>query len=231
MPDPNQPQNPTPAENPSPQSPQEPTEPAPLNTTASEPDKVMHTFKDLFKIISEGDMDSSRKAARAVRKFLYSSNSDKEKYSEIKTIINNADEGYRNIKEEWRQENFVMAISVMYFLHDKEDEQDFLFPWLFYLIQHPNGNIRQSAVRMFKNELGPLTVHIRHPENSYSSNKIINKKRNQILFHMREELIFLAHKFNKPIYNKYKYIDSIPTGQYKSIQLVLAELEFDCGEE
>ena len=87
------------------------------------------------------------------------------------------------------------------------------------------------AVRMFKNELGPLTVHIRHPENSYSSNKIINKKRDQILFNMHEELLFLAHKFHKPIYNKYKYIDSITTGQYKSIQLVLAELEFDCGEE
>lgn len=188
-------------------------------------------FNTLFKIILEGDMDSSRKAARDVRKFLYSAKSWREGYDEIKTIINSAGEVYRNIKEEWRQENFVMAVSVMYFLHDKEDEQDFLFPWLFYLIQHKNGNIRQSAVRMFKNELGPLTVHIRHPENSYSSNKIINKKRDQILFYTYKELRFLAHEFHKPIYNKYKYIASIPTGQYKSIQLVLAELEDDCGKE
>ena len=124
-----------------------------------------------------------------------------------------------------------MAVSVIYFLHDKEDEQDFLFPWLFYLIQHNNGNIRQSAVRMFKNELGSLTVHIRCPENSYSSNKIINEKRDQILFDMHKELQFLLNKFYKPIYKKYKYISSIPTGQYKSTQLVLGELEFDCGEE
>src|SRR3989338_1611861 len=191
----------------------------------------MQTFNDLFKIILEGDVDSSRKAARDVRKLIYSAKNGRDGYDEIKKIVNNSDEVYRNIKEEWRQENFVMAISVMYFLHDKEDKPDFLFPWLFYLIQHKNGNIRQSAVRMFRNELGPLTVHIRHPENSYSSNKIINEKRNQILFDMREELLFLAHKFHKPVYNKYKYIDSIPTGQYKSIQLVFTELEFDCGRK
>ena len=46
MPDPNQPQNPTPAENPSPQSPQEPTEPAPENTSISKPPEV--TSKDHF---------------------------------------------------------------------------------------------------------------------------------------------------------------------------------------
>jgi len=191
----------------------------------------MQTFTDLFKIILEGDIKSSRNAARGVRKFLYSAKSGKDEYIEIKEIVNHADKIYRNIKEEWRQENFVMAISVMYFLHDRENEQDFLFPWLFYLIQHNNGNIRQSAVRMFKNELGPLTVHIRCPENSFSSNKIINKKRDQILFDMHEELQFLLSKFYKPIYKKYKYISSIPTEQYKSIQLVLVELVDDCGEK
>ena len=191
----------------------------------------MQTFTDLFKIILEGDIKSSRNAARGVRKFLYSAKSGKDEYIEIKEIVNHADKIYRNIKEEWRQENFVMAISVMYFLHDRENEQDFLFPWLFYLIQHNNGNIRQSAVRMFKNELGPLTVHIRCPENSFSSNKIINKECDQILFDMHEELQFLLSKFYKPIYKKYKYISSIPTGQYKSIQLVLVELVDDCGEK
>ncbi|OGY30749.1 MAG: hypothetical protein A2805_01810 [Candidatus Andersenbacteria bacterium RIFCSPHIGHO2_01_FULL_46_36] len=191
----------------------------------------MQTFPSLFKIILEGDKESSRNAARGVRKLLYSSKGGKEKYDEIQKVATNADEIYRDIQEEWRQENFVTAISVMYFLHNREGEQDFLFPWLFYLLQHNNGNIRQSAVRMFKNELGPLTVHIRCPENSFSSNKIINKKRDQILCNMYEELMYLAHKFYKPIYRKYKYIASIPTGQYKSIQLVLAELEDDCGEK
>lgn len=191
----------------------------------------MQTLNDLFKIILEGNKESSRNAARNVRKFLYSLKFSKDGYGDIKRIVNNADELYRSIKEEWREENFVIAISVIYFLHDREDEPDFLFPWLFYLIQHNNGNIRQSAVRMFRNELGPLTVHIRYPENSYSSDKILNKKRDKILFYMYDELYFLLSKFYKPTYKKYKYISSIPTGQYKSIQLVLEELEFDCGDK
>ncbi|KKT82230.1 MAG: hypothetical protein A2V96_01415 [Candidatus Yonathbacteria bacterium RBG_16_43_6] len=192
---------------------------------------IMQSFNDLFRIILEGDQQSSRKAARGVRKLLYSSKSEKEQYIEIKKIVNNADEVYRNIKEGWRQENFVMAVSVIYFLHDKENEQDFLFPWLFYLIQHDNGNIRQSAVRMFRNELGPLTVHIRCPENSFALNKIRNEKRDLILSGMHKGLHFLLRRFYKPLYKKYKYVSLLPTGQYKSIQLVLGELEDDCGEK
>lgn len=191
----------------------------------------MQSFNDLFKIILEGDGQSSREAARSVRKLLYSSKSGKEGYVEIKKIINGAGRVYGNIKEDWRQVNFVMAVSVLYFLHDKESEQDFLFPWLFHLLQHDDGNIRQSAVRMFKNELGPLTVHIRCPEHSYSLNKIRNEKCDRILFYMHKVLNFLLCRFYKPLYKKYKYVSSIPSGQYKSIQLVLAELEFDCGEE
>jgi len=80
-------------------------------------------------------------------------------------------------------------------------------------------------------ELGPLTVHIRCPDNSYSLDKTLNEKRDKILFYMYDELYFLLNKFYKPIYKKYKYISSLPTGQYKSLQLVLSELEFDCGEE
>ncbi|MFA6514786.1 MAG: hypothetical protein WCT42_00785 [Candidatus Paceibacterota bacterium] len=124
-----------------------------------------------------------------------------------------------------------MAVSAIYFLHDRESEPDFLFPWLFYLVQHDNGNIRQSAVRMFRNELGPLTVHIRCPEYNNSSNKILNKKRDEILFYMYDELDFLLCKFYKPIYKKYKYVSSLPTGPYKSIQLVIGKLGFDCGDD
>jgi hypothetical protein len=35
----------------------------------------------------------------------------------------------------------------------------------------------------------------------------------------------------KPIYKKYKYIDSLPSGIYKSVQLILIRMEEDCGEE
>src|SRR3989344_5644935 len=116
----------------------------------------MKTIPELFKIILTGDKEASRLASREVRKAVYSSNGGK--YEDIKAIINDSSEQYRSIIEEFRKENFVMAISAMYFLHDREQDPDFLFPWFFHLLRHENGNVRQSAVRMLCHELGQLTV-------------------------------------------------------------------------
>lgn len=102
----------------------------------------MKTFTELFNTILTGDKESSRKAARGVRKLLHSSHCDKDEFKALKKIIDNSPDEYRKIKEDWREENFVVAVSVLYFLHDRENQPDFLFPWLFYLLQHKNGNIR-----------------------------------------------------------------------------------------
>ncbi|KKQ81017.1 MAG: hypothetical protein UT03_C0014G0012, partial [Candidatus Moranbacteria bacterium GW2011_GWD2_38_7] len=120
--------------------------------------------------------------------------------------------------------------SVMYFLHDRENEPDFLFPWLFHLLKHPNGYIRHASVRMLDHELGPLTVHLRCPDLNYSY-KFSRVDADHILADMFIVLVDMAHDFWKPIYKKYKYISSLPSGPYKSIQMVLSELEEDCGEQ
>lgn len=183
----------------------------------------MKTIPELFKTILTGDKETSRLAARAVRKATYSSEGGK--YEDIKAIINGASEEYRNITEEFRQENFVMAVSVMYFLHDREQEPDFLFPWLFYLLKHKNGYIRHCAVKMFWNELGPLTVHIRVPDWKPESPHCSPEQSNRILRDMLIELELMSSEFFLPQYKKYKYIDSLPAGTYKSIQMVLARIE------
>lgn len=188
----------------------------------------MKTFFELFKIILSGDRNSSRIAAREVRKLVYGPRTGK--YDEIKSIINGAPEEYRKITDDFRQENFVMAVSVMYFLHDRESDPDFLFPWLFHLLTHTNGNIRHAAVRMFETELGPLTVHLRCPDSNYSR-KLARADANQILADMFITLVIMENNFYKPVYKKYKYISSLPSGPYKSIQMVLSKLEDDCGEQ
>jgi len=190
--------------------------------------KSAKTFVELFDTILVGNKEDSRKAARAVRKFLYSSQSGGE-FEGIRSIINNAPEEYRNIIEDWREENFVIAVSVLYFLHDKEKQRDFLFPWILFLLQHQNGNIRQSAVRMLNNELGPLTFHIRCPE--YEHNKIKSKQYDFILINLFISLNKLLDISWKPIYKKYKYISSLPTSPFKSIQMVLSCMEDSCGKE
>src|SRR3989344_9432589 len=180
----------------------------------------MKSFTELFKIILTDDQESSRKAAREVRKLVYGSSSGN--YDEITSVINNASKEYRKIKEDFRQEHFVMAISVMYFLRDREQEPDFLFPWLFHLLKHKRGNIRHCAVKMLCHELGPLTVHIRFPGERSKSTDLSPRQSDVILYDMYTGLEMMAREFYKPTYKRYKYIDSLPTGTYKSIQMVLA---------
>jgi len=106
----------------------------------------MDSIKACFDTILRGDEEESRLAARAVRKLVYSSAaSNKDKYEDIAVLVRTAPENYIRISEDWRQENFVMAVSVIYFLHDRENQPDFLFPWLFDLLQHENGYIRHAA--------------------------------------------------------------------------------------
>ena len=189
----------------------------------------MNTFTECFKTILTGEKVESRKAARQVRKLLYSSSNDRSKYEDIRPLINKAPEEYANISEDWRQDNFVMAISVLYFLHHRESEPDFLFPWLFDLLQHDNGYIRHAAVRMFDNELGPLTYHIRCPDRQHNQSRA--DKANQILFQLYCNLQDLINDLSKPCFNRYKLIASLPTGPFKSIQMVMSQLREDCGEE
>ena len=96
----------------------------------------MNTIKNCFAVILRGDKEESRLATRMVRTLLYRSASfDKDKYQDLKNVIQHAPDEFAMIAEDWRQEHFVMAVSVIYYLHDKETHPDFLFFWLFFLYQ------------------------------------------------------------------------------------------------
>ncbi len=191
----------------------------------------MNTIKECFNTILKGGREESRQAARMVRKLVYSSSAEgREKYKEIATLIETAPENYAHISEDWRQENFVMAISVIYFLHDRENEPDFLFLWFFQLLQHQNGYIRHAAVKMISHEIGPLTYHIRFPDEKSDWHKFSPEQADNILHSLFASLNSLLSVLWQPKYKKYKYIDSLPPSSYKSVQMVLAELEDSCGE-
>ena len=191
----------------------------------------MDTIKECFDVILQGGEKDSRLAARSVRKLVYSSAaSNKDKYEDIAVLVRTAPENYIRISEDWRQENFVMAVSVIYFLHDMESQPDFLFCWLFGLLQHKNGYIRQAAVRMLEHEIGPLTVHIRCPGHKPGYfGKLTPEQADNILCSLFLNLNNLSFALWKPKYKRYKYIGSLPASPYKSTQMVLAELEESCG--
>ncbi len=192
----------------------------------------MNTIKECFNLILRGDKNNSRLAARKVKKILYNFQSNEEDYEEIKKRINSAPNEYAEILEDWRQENFVVAVSVIYYLHDKKENPDFFFPWFFHLLQHTNGVIRYAAVRMITNEIGPLTVHLRFPgEKSSLYNELKPEEADNILYSLFTELNILLSKLWQLKYEKYKYVDSLPPSPYKSVQMVLTELEESCGQE
>ena len=195
-----------------------------MNSPSTKPAK---TFSELFDLILNGEKEESRKEAREVRKLLHNSKSTG-RYNEIQSIIANAPNEYVNIIEDWRMENFVVAVSVIYFLHDKEKQPDFLFPWLLYLLKHQNGNIRNSARRMIENELGPLTFHIRCPEYKHSQSK--SEKSDHVLLGLYLSLNRLLDDFWEAKYKRYKYVDSLPTCPYKTVQLILCHMHELCGE-
>jgi hypothetical protein len=192
----------------------------------------MSSIKKYFEIILNGGKEESRVAARQVRKTLYSSRSDRGSFSDIKNITNSAVEEYYKIKEDWHQENFVIAISVIHFLRDKNNLPDLLLPWFIELLQHRNGYVRHAAVKMIIGELGPLTVHIRFPgDKNFSKERFTPEKADEILYILFISLSNLSIALHLPKYSKYKYIDSLPPSPYKSVQMVLAEMEDMCGAE
>ncbi len=193
----------------------------------------MNTIKECFAIILRGNKEESRLAARKVSKLLYSSSLlDKNQSFDIKNLVKDAPKEYDKISEDWRKENFVMATSVIYYLHDLDDQPDFLFPWLFHLLQHPNGIIRYASVRMFSSEIGPLTVFIRCPDFKWSRLGALSpQKANAILRSLYLGLHELLRILWQPKYKRYKYIDSLPSSSYKSVQMVLDCLEESCGRE
>jgi len=192
----------------------------------------MNTFKECFDTILHGNEKDSRLAARGVRKILYSSEGGRDKFNDIKNLINDAPREYAKISEDWRQEDFVVAVSVIYYLHDREEQPDFLFPWLFQLLQCSNGVIRHAAVRMLSNEIGPLTVHLRFPgDKSIFGDRLKPEQADSILYSLFVGLNGLLAALWQPKYKRYKYIHSLPASPYKSVQMVSAELEESCGRK
>jgi len=162
---------------------------------------------------------------------LYGEQGKRDKFRDIKDIVNSAPGNYTIITEDWRQENFVLAVSVIYYLHDKEAQPDFLFPWLLPLLKHPRGNLRYAAAKMIMNELGPLTVHIRFPGKKSYTKDLAPEKADAILRSLFISLNNLLGIMHERKYNRYKYVDSLPASPYKSVQMVMAEMEDLCGRE
>ena len=196
----------------------------------------MSSIRGCFDIILHGNKKQSGIAARQVRRLLYgresSLSSGKSKYADIHYVLSNVQKIYSKISEPWRIENYVVAISVIYYLRENILGPEHYFSWFYDLLLHPRGNIRYAAVRMIEFELGPLTVYIRilNFKSYHDNDQITPEKADEILFSLFVKLNDLLDKTWKSGYNKYRYVDSLPVGPCKSIQMVIVKMEERCGE-
>lgn len=184
---------------------------------------------ELFEIVLRGNKEESCVAARGVRKWLYSSHREGA-FGKIDEYVRSAPDVYATIQEDWRQEYFVVAIACLYFLHNFEDQPDRLFPWIFTLLTHKKGNIRYAAVRMLFHELGPLTVHIRHPDFKSRLQRLSPSTADIILASVFVNLNALAECTWEKRFSRYKYIPRLPASAFKSVQMVMSEFEDLCGQ-
>jgi hypothetical protein len=103
---------------------------------------------------------------------------------------------------------------------------DFLFPWLFQIIQHSNGYIRHAAVKMITHEFGSLTYHIRFPNRGRNKYFVDLDPfiADEIIHNLYALLNQLLMEYHEPRFNRYKYVNSLPPSVYKSLQMVMTEL-------
>jgi hypothetical protein len=196
--------------------------------------KNIKTTKECFDIILKGNKKDSHVARLSLRKIVYSNYKTSE-YKVIVRIVKDALRIYEKIDEEWRQENFIVALSTIYFLRDyKKYPPDHLFPLFLGLLQHSNGNIRYATVRMLRDEIIFLSIYLRLPEEEKKGDRQRKLEFDHILYWLYVGLIRLSdviETWKKVDYEKYKYIDEIPSSSYKSVQMVIANMIEFCGEE
>lgn len=180
------------------------------------------TITGCFEVVLGGDKEESRLAARRVRFLLYKQDVD---FKEIKDLVRESPERYGQIDEDWRQENFVVAVSVLYYLRDNRNDYDIYLPWFLWLLQHKNGNIRHATVRMLTDAIIYLTRHLRI--SNYKSLEFDSKEADRTLDSLHFNLRCLLDILHESRFEKYEYIESLPSSPYKSVQQVLSKME-DC---
>ena len=188
----------------------------------------MNNLIECFNIILNGEKETSKLATKSVRKLIYTVNNRDDDQAILK-IVNNAPFEYAKIQEDWRQENFVKALSVIDHIYTKEKNYDILLPWMFQLLQHENGNIRFSVVKIFEFDIAYLSYHLRCEKEE--KDKLKSEDADKVLHNLFLNLDHLITSLWKPIYDKYQYIDLMPASPYKSVQMVISVLIDFCGED
>lgn len=94
-------------------------------------------------------------------------------------------------------------------------------------IQHPSGKIRQAVIHASEYLISSIIVGLRHGEKEKKLTPDIKEsvKKNKMRFGaFVMEVENLIDQYQRPRFKKYKYVSSLPTGVYKSLNKLITEV-------
>jgi len=134
---------------------------------------------------------------------------------------------FSQIKDINHQAYFINTLKwPLHFIGEKyfSDWSDFILAY----IQHPSGKIRQAIIKISDYLIMDLRMDFKY---DFVRTKDKNLNRQEIIVSNKKKFcsfVFsiedLTRQYYESIFKKYKYVDSLPIGVYKSLQMLLANL-------
>ncbi len=136
---------------------------------------------------------------------------------------------FDEIKDVNHQMYFVNTLKYPIFIIG-EDNLKFFTDFVLKTIQHPSGKVRQAIISAYSNLNWDIYNALeenfeRKNENQKELKKIYAQNR-KTFFNFVDKLYEIAGKHHEPKFKKYKYINKLPVGVYKSIQKLIYEEVF-----
>lgn len=187
-----------------------------------------NNLQKLINIIKVGSPTDVKFAQKQVEKIWHDTcQYDDDKRGEIFYIFLDELKLFPQIKDINHQAYFINTLKwSLHFIGEKyfSDWSDFILTY----IQHPSGKIRQAIIKISDYLMMDLRMDFKY---DFVRIKDKNLNRQEIIVSNKKKFCYfvlsiedLARQYYEPIFKKYKYVDRLPIGVYKSLQMLLVNL-------
>lgn len=189
------------------------------------------SLQKLIDIIKSGSSSDVKAAQKQIEKIWHETcRFDCDVRADIFFIFLEELKLFSQIKDIAHQAYFINTLKwPLYFIGEQyfSDWSDFILIY----IQHPSGKIRQAIIRALDYLIMDLRLDFKYDFDTVKSKGLNRQEIDNIINNNRTKFGYfiisvesLIRQYHEPRFNKYKYIDRLPIGVYKSLQMFLAEL-------
>jgi hypothetical protein len=137
---------------------------------------------------------------------------------------------FSQIKDINHQAYFINTLKwSLHFIGEKyfSDWSDFILTY----IQHPSGKIRQAIIKISDYLIMDLRMDFKYDFVRIKDKNLNRQEIQEIIVRNKKKFCYfvlsiedLTRQYYEPIFKKYKYVDRLPIGVYKSLQTLLVNL-------